>query len=159
MTHSTSGKRGFNLFYKYTNYMIPRDVMMQILTKEDAYRFSEEYQQRYTDCGDDIDAIEAITFDIQSRALADCGITSPEGLTVLHNMRHDYADDTEMLNLAVYARHDHCFKSPTAPANVLIHDLTGAPVQLFDFFRQLDTRANLDNQTHTPVVLVAGSLT
>lgn len=42
MTHSTSGKRGFEFHYTPTDFWIPRDVMIKILKLEDQLRFSPE---------------------------------------------------------------------------------------------------------------------
>ena len=137
---------------------------MQVLKAEEGYRFSEEYQAKYTACGDDYEQYKAVTLELQRRALADCGIYDPESLDVLHNMRHDFANDEEVLNLVVYHRTDTCFFTPTTPHDEPLYNLEGRLSPLFHHIAEqqqaLDPSArDPDAWQNVPVVLVAGSLT
>jgi hypothetical protein len=42
MTHSSSGKRGFELYHDPKGLKIPRSEMIQILKLEEQYRFAQE---------------------------------------------------------------------------------------------------------------------
>lgn len=93
----------------------------------------------YDECGDDTDKIAKVTLDIQKKALAECGVTDPRGIIALHNMRHDYQGDNEVLNLAVYHRTDTCYNARrnriggSVPASVKVHTLDGKPILLSEY--------------------------
>eukprot|EP01122_Echinamoeba_exundans_P008569 TRINITY_DN2864_c0_g1_i1.p1 TRINITY_DN2864_c0_g1~~TRINITY_DN2864_c0_g1_i1.p1 ORF type:complete len:158 (+),score=27.35 TRINITY_DN2864_c0_g1_i1:51-524(+) len=155
MTVSSSGKRGYKLYFGPTTTHIPRDDMMKILRTEDHYRFCQEYQDKYTACGDDLDKIAEVTKELQLRALRDYGYTQDDAIVALNNMRFNYENDDEVRNLAVYHRTDICFNwkglrpRKTAP-NAKIYDLKGNQTTVYDMFI---------NSGKESMVLVAGSIT
>eukprot|EP01122_Echinamoeba_exundans_P001997 TRINITY_DN11965_c0_g1_i1.p2 TRINITY_DN11965_c0_g1~~TRINITY_DN11965_c0_g1_i1.p2 ORF type:complete len:166 (-),score=19.86 TRINITY_DN11965_c0_g1_i1:627-1124(-) len=119
MCRESSAKRGFKKNYKKVDFTIPEETLQKILIVEEELRFSQEAQDMYTACGDDVDKINQVSISLQRRALAACGITDPRGLDVLHNIRVDYEFE-DWLDTAVYIRTDKFLG---------IHDLsTGQPI-------------------------------
>lgn len=97
-----------------------------------------------------------VTLSVQKRALADCGITDPRGLIVLHNIRTDYEWDEWMMDIPVYVRTDRFFdqnhleigmKCPDAA----LHYLDGTEIKLSAYIEKAI------GGTNKYMVLISGS--
>ena len=158
MSHESSGKHGDRFYYSLpTDFRFDRAVLMILLKREEALRFSPETQRKYTECGDDCDKIAEVTLDLQKRVLTEWGVPAEhlsEAMKALHNVRVDYQNDDEVLNISVYHRADHCFGTPSTVENCLLYSLRGEQVFLFDLLAKKDHELE-----EKPLVLVAGSLT
>jgi len=153
MFHSTSGKRGFEGFAVPTDFKIEKDILRNILIREDQLRASEEFQKEYS-ANDDLGWLRDVTIRIQKQALSENGIEDPNGLTVLRNARFEFKDDPSMNNLTVYMRQDRS-KSGTlnvhdmAP-NAFLCSLDGTDTTLFDYMKSIGD---------LPLIILAGSAT
>jgi len=164
MTHSTSGKMGYNYHYRESDYKFNRETLIKVLKYEDNLRLHDpDIQKKYTECGDDSEKFSDVTHDLQKKALLDCGIgpeNLSEALLALRNMRIDYENDDEILELAVYHRVDKCFDSNLCNGYILdsccdsvLMGLDGKPTTLFSYYKQVDP-----NRTK-PFVIFSGSVT
>jgi hypothetical protein len=156
MTHSTSGKRGFDLYKNSTSCIIDRETLIKILKREDILRFSDEVQQQYTMAGENLKQIESVTADLQKKALAEFGFTDPEALIALHNVRFYYQNDPEINQLTVYMRKDRCiagklYNGCNAP-NTTLFSLNGKKTTLFDY------KNSIDPLSERSLVICAGSI-
>jgi len=156
MTHSTSGKRGFDLYKNSTSCIIDRETLIKILKREDILRFSDEVQQQYTMAGENLKQIESVTADLQKKALAEFGFTDPEALIALHNVRFYYQNDPEINQLTVYMRKDRCiagklYNGCNAP-NTTLFSLNGEKTTLFDY------KNSIDPLSERSLVICAGSI-
>jgi len=156
MTHSTSGKRGFDIYSQPTSCRIDKETLIKILKREDVLRFSDEIQQQYTMAGEDIKQIEAVTIDLQKKALAEFGFTDPEALVALHNVRFYYQTDPEINQITVYMRKDRCisgnlYNGCSAP-NTKLLSLKGEPTTLFEY------KNSIDPLSERSLVICAGSI-
>jgi len=156
MTHSTSGKRGFDLYKNSTSCIIDRVTLIKILKREDILRFSDEVQQQYTMAGENLKQIESVTADLQKKALAEFGFTDPEALIALHNVRFYYQNDPEINQLTVYMRKDRCiagklYNGCNAP-NTTLFSLNGEKTTLFDY------KNSIDPLSERSLVICAGSI-
>jgi hypothetical protein len=161
MTHSTSGKRGYNIHYKPTTYQFSRELILKVLAREDTLRLSDpSYQLLYTSCGDDTDKISFVTKQLQVQALLDSGVDKnevDEALVALRNMRHDYRYDEEVLQAAIYHRADHCYggslMNGSPVSDVTLYDLEGNEMSLLKYYEKVDGTMT------KPLVIVSGSVT
>jgi len=158
MYHSTSGKRGFDPFYKRTNYVIPKETLKKILIREDELRASPEMQERYS-AYDSLNWIKTVTEQIQEMALHEFGFSDPEGGVVLNNARFVYKDDPEMNQLTIYMREDKSRRGDLLVGdmypNANLKRLDGSPISLHDYISSI--RGALPSSR--PLVLLAGSVT
>jgi len=164
MTHFTSGKRGHLLYREPTSYQFDRETLMKILRREDDLRLRDpEMQKLYTECGDDTDKIAEITNYIQEVVLLENGVQQrdmPEALRALRNMRIDYENDFEVLNLAIYHRVDKCFEGDLTMGCTLdqtydskLIGLDGKETSLFSYYKEVDPELT------KPFVIFSGSIT
>lgn len=162
MTHSTSGKRGFELYGARSPQRpnVDRETMKMWLAVEEHLRFDSEWQNAYTAAGDDIDDLAEVTRQLQLEALRNCNRpedTLEADLETLHRARHDFAGDEELLQTAVYHRTDHAFGTPGEIAPFMNTDieltrLDGTTFNLRDYYFDPSRQGRA-------LVLVGGSLT
>ncbi|KAL6074288.1 hypothetical protein QOT17_004319 [Balamuthia mandrillaris] len=175
MYHSTSGKCGFD-YYHYEGcplnadgsyrLHIPREQLINILKLEEQYRFSEEYQQMYTEAGDSLDRLEEITEELQRRALQENGIAIedheagkngqiPNALKAYRSIRGRLRHDEEISQLVVYMREDRSKRGTLAKGDIApdaeLLTLDGEETTLYSIMEQ-----RVDNTR--PLVILAGSV-
>jgi len=160
MYHSTSGKLGFEPYFQVSSFDIEKEVLKRVLIKEDELRFSEKYQELYSQ--DDLHSLRNVTRMIQQEALASEGITNPEGMVVLNNARFVYQHDPEMNRLTVYMREDRSRKGDLKKGFKIVdanlRALNGTSVTLLDYLSSI--RANKEEkERERPIVILAGSVT
>jgi len=153
MYHSTSGKRGFEAYAVSTEYQIEKEILRNVLIREDQLRASEEFQKEYSK-DDNLEWLRDVTLRIQMEALSEYGIVDPRGLIVLRNARFKFKEDPSMNNLTVYMRQDRSKRGTLnfhdmAPDSSLCC-LDGTDTTLFDYMKSI---GNL------PLIILAGSAT
>ena len=155
MLHRSSGKYGFRLFRERSVIEIDQETLKKILVYEDELRFSEKYQDLYTQ-DDALEYHQRITTELQVEALAKFGY-SREALSTLQGARDRYKYDSEMNTLTCYMRTDHCtrghmFAGMPLP-DVHLETINGDGITLHRYMQQSGCGVN-----DRPLVLMGGSL-
>jgi len=154
MYHSSSGKNGFEPYYHDSNLVIPKEVLISILKREDQLRASPFYQIEYAK-KDSLRWIRDVTKRIQKQALEEHGIVNGDGLSYLNSARFKYKNDPEVNRLTVYMREDRSRagelqlleKAPDAS----LRRLDGSSTSLYEYISLF--------ACNRPVILFSGSVT
>lgn len=160
MFHSTSGKVGYdNYAVSSYSHIIPKNVMKQILQREDEMRFSVEYHTAISQ-HENLTWIRDVTIEMQRAVLREFGYDDALSLNLLHAARTQYKDDEEMNKLAVYQRMDRSRRGELVVGCdvpcVTISTLDGGTIILQDYMEQLKRKRGGESR---PIVITAGSLT
>lgn len=157
MYHSTSGKNG----YRYVGTprsvatTIPKNVMKQILIRENELRLSRQYHELISQ-QESLAWIRDTTVMLQIQALSEHGYSGQAALRALQAARVTYLNDNEMNKLTVYQRMDRSREGDlvnNSPLpNVTLSYLDGTTTTLRGY---LDKRKDKT----LPVALMAGSIT
>jgi len=109
MMHYTSGKNGYEYYQPRPNcFRMGKGKLIEVLTLEEHYRSSEEYQLKYSQ-KDDLGWFRDVTIEIQKRALLESGFGEDEldnGLQALWSARGRFSDDPEANSITVYQQKD-----------------------------------------------------
>jgi len=145
------GKSGYDIINDIV--MIPRDLLIKLLKKENELRHSGKYIAKYSQ-RDDLDWLVAVTEEIQLEAIlsvCDKEIATKEGLEGLRSALNSYIDDPEVMSLALYVKYDRSHRGEIDVDGVIpdckLVSLDGSSVSLFSCI------------TSKPTVIVAGSYT
>eukprot|EP01127_Copromyxa_protea_P007248 TRINITY_DN1716_c0_g1_i1.p1 TRINITY_DN1716_c0_g1~~TRINITY_DN1716_c0_g1_i1.p1 ORF type:complete len:167 (-),score=20.11 TRINITY_DN1716_c0_g1_i1:657-1157(-) len=163
MAHFTSGKRGYVMYTNADGHLpipIENSILYRILTLEDTYRASEEYQDMYSQ-KDDLSWFRDVTLALQQRALREAGfgvewgigVSEKAGLMSLWSARGALAGNPLYNQLTVYQRKDRSREGSLrngdlAPA-VTLYTQNHEPVDFLDYMSQFGDK---------PVFIIAGSV-
>lgn len=168
MTHSSSGKCGYGLHYRYTSFEFDVPTLQKVLEKENELRFSEEIQAEYSKNlrgNEYLSHIRDVTESVQLRALRESGIKEcslSQALIALQNYRHDFSSHPDLINLSVYGRYDICWKGEQMTGcklgNFKLHRLDGSEVNLHSLLSCLSPNEPKLNTPLKPALIIASSL-